>query len=189
MPLSICQSGQKEIQNVFPVIGWVQYWPRTRILVLLCRRCLLGLNDICSTHYTQQQKCWNTVMKRGTFSEKIWTLPPPHPTHQIWLFFVVSYWPFSVGGGGCHSVPYKTGGRSPKIFLVLRVSVWSKNKRGRAPSLDPPLIFKCERCCLQHLNIVFKGVGEGRLVSPWWSLETCTVGKIQPILWRTKCLN
>ena len=70
MPLSICQSGQKEIQNVFPVIGWVQYWPRTRILVLLCRRCLLGLNYICSTHYTQQQKCWNTVMKRGTFSEK-----------------------------------------------------------------------------------------------------------------------
>ena len=105
--------------------------------------------------------------------------PPPHPSNLAFfccLLLAIFSW-----GGGCHSVPYKTGGRSPKIFLVLRVSVWSKNKRGRAPSLDPPLIFKCERCCLQHLNIVFKGVGEGRLVSPWWSLETCTVGKIQPI--------
>ena len=188
MSLSICQSGQKEIQNVFPVIGWVQYWPRTRILVLLCRRCLLGLNYICSTHYTQQQKCWNTVMKRGTFSEKIWTLPPPTPPIKFGFFCCLLLAIFS--GGGCHSVPYKTGGGGlQKFFSVLRVSVWSKNKRGRAPSLDPPLIFKCERCCLQHLNIVFKGVGEGRLVSPWWSLETCTVGKIQPILSRTKCLN
>ena len=124
MSLSICQSGQKEIQNVVPIIVWVQYWPRTRISVLLCRRCLLGLDYICSTHYTQQEKCWNTVMRRCTFSEKnldsLPTLPPPH---QICLFFVVSYRPFSVPNarpwdkGGHSFSPLEKGGLVSKHFF------------------------------------------------------------------------
>ena len=37
MPLSICQSRWKEIQNTLLVIFWVCWEPRTRILVLLYR--------------------------------------------------------------------------------------------------------------------------------------------------------
>ena len=45
-------------------------------------------------------------------------------------------------GGGGHPQPEMGGGVSKKLFSALRVSVSSKNKRGRAPrgpSLDPPL--------------------------------------------------
>ena len=125
VPLSICQSGQKEIQNVVPIIVWVQYWPRTRILVLLCRRCLLGLDYICSTHYTQQQKCWNTVMKRGTFSEKtldsLPTLPPPPPPNLAFFccfllaIFSAKCRPWDKGG---HSFsPLEKGGLVSKHFF------------------------------------------------------------------------
>ena len=41
-PLSICQSGWKEIRNAFPVILWVRWEPRKRY-----RRCLPGLNYLC----------------------------------------------------------------------------------------------------------------------------------------------
>ena len=127
MSLSICQSGQKEIQNVVPIIVWVQYWPRTRISVLLCRRCLLGLDYICSTHYTQQQKCWNTVMKRGTFSEKnldsLPTLPPPPPPNLAFFccfllaIFSAKCRPWDKGG---HSFsPLEKGARSPNIFFQI----------------------------------------------------------------------
>ena len=155
MPLSNCQSGQKEIQNVFLVIRWVQYWPWTRILVLLCGCCLLGLDYICSTHYTQQQKCWNTVMKRGTFSEKIWTFPPPPPNCCccfLLAIFSAKCRPWDIRGGGGRSFsPLEKGPSLQKFFPVLRASVWSKNEGGggQAPPLDPPLIFKCERCYLK----------------------------------------
>ena len=125
VPLSICQSGQKEIQNVFLVISWVHYWHRTRILVLLCRRCLLGLDYICSTHYTQKQKCWNTVMKRGTFSEKnldsLPTLPPP-PNLAFSCCFLLAIFsakcrPWDKGG---HSFsPLEKGAWSPNIFFQI----------------------------------------------------------------------
>ena len=131
MPLSICQSGQKEIQNVFPVIGWVQYWPRTRILVLLCRRCLLGLNYICSTHYTQQQKCWNTVMKRGTFSEKIWTLPPPTPPIKFGFFCCLLLAIFS--GGGVSFSPLQNRGGVSKNFFQSFGSQFGLKIRGDGP--------------------------------------------------------
>ena len=37
-PLTICQSGWKEIQDPLSVIRWVRWWPRTTISALLCRR-------------------------------------------------------------------------------------------------------------------------------------------------------
>ena len=42
--------------------------------------------------------------------------------------------PSEIGGGG--------GGTavSKNFFSALRASVWSTNKRGRAPPLDPPLL-------------------------------------------------
>ena len=163
MPLSICQSGQKEIQNVFLVIHWVQYWPWTRILVLLCWCCLLGLDYICSTHYTHQQKCWNTVMKRGTFSEKIWTFPPPPPNCCCCCFLLAIFSakcrPWDIRGGRSFS-PLEKEPSLQKIFPVLRASVWSKNEGGG----DGPL--SCihywflnvrDAVWKQHLNIVFKG--------------------------------
>ena len=43
-PWSICQSGWRGIWNVFLVICWVHWGPRTRILVLLLRRYYPGLD-------------------------------------------------------------------------------------------------------------------------------------------------
>ena len=133
MSLSICQSGQKEIQNVVPIIVWVQYWPRTRILVLLCRRCLLGLDYICSTHYTQQQKCWNTVMRRGTFSEQnldsLPTLPPPPPNLPFFCCFLQAIFsakcrPWDKGG---HSFsPLEKGGLVSKHFFLKLKTLQSR---------------------------------------------------------------
>ena len=37
-----------------------------------------------------------------------------------------------ITGWGGHGLP-------PNFFSALRASVWSKNKGGRAPPLDPPL--------------------------------------------------
>ena len=52
------------------------------------------------------------------------------------MYVCVSVKRGGAGGGG-------VGGRGPKIFLSApRASVWSKNKRGgRAPPLDPPLLY------------------------------------------------
>ena len=50
--------------------------------------------------------------------------PPPH--HQIWLFFVVSYWPFSVPNAdleireGTHSVLQKRGPGLQTFFFKLK---------------------------------------------------------------------
>ena len=50
------------------------------------------------------------------------------------------------GGGPGHLDPEIRGSSSPKkLFRALWVSVWSKNKRGAAPPLDPPLQDTCGR--------------------------------------------
>ena len=50
-PLSICQSGWKEIRNALPVIRWICWGPRTRSSALLRRRYLLKLNYFCEAGY------------------------------------------------------------------------------------------------------------------------------------------
>ena len=49
-PLSICQSGWKEIRNALPVIHWVRWEPRTRISAIVRRRLKPRLNYVCDAN-------------------------------------------------------------------------------------------------------------------------------------------
>ena len=46
-PLSICQSGWREIRNALPVVLWVRWGPCALISKLLGRRCWPGLDYVC----------------------------------------------------------------------------------------------------------------------------------------------
>ena len=49
MPLLICQSGWREIQNAFPIIYCVCWGPGKKMLAQLCKRHQLGLDYAFST--------------------------------------------------------------------------------------------------------------------------------------------
>ena len=65
-PLSICQSGWKEIQNALPVIRWVRWVSRRRISALLRRRYhgyWRRFNYVCDAGWQQFAECIQDIKK------------------------------------------------------------------------------------------------------------------------------